>query len=663
MADSFIVAPSVQWTETDLTLATTSGLTQLAALVGEFAWGEAENPVRISSGETGLVSNFWKPTTTQYLDFLVMADFFRYSKSAMVCRALKPGALNAIPTTGDAMTVKNAQDLEDYAGNNEIFARYPGALGNNLNTYVMDSTDLATAKQDYADGFRSGLAYLYTLLNDKSDLTADETYHLFVFDETGALSGTTPTDYPDRVTLSITWPGDAQDGIYLGNQTGTSRILLQWPNALVAPTDDTELVTELVRQFNEEISSSKKRLNNIRAIRLTGTADIEVEFYTDMGTATWYASAGTAFTAVTATPVVITDYGSYLESFEHLSIIEGAKKFDGSTAYYVDYVNPNSSWIGCGPAFGTSVPTGFIQLRNGSDGAGDADYQSCYDILNVKTNQFLALIGQGQLLEYTQAAIDLSVSKRTSVTFVSPPAEFRSASRKTKMSVLRNWRNNELLRDNSYFFMDDNWGYVYDSYNNVYRWIPCCGGTAGLWFRSISNAGIGKSPAFYNRGKYLGYKKMAWSANDDERSEVYNELGINSIVTEKEGIILMGEKTGLSKKSAFSRLPTRGVFIEAEVNISDTAKYVLGENNDTFTQASFRLSVEPYLRKKKESGEILDYRVKCDETNNDAQVLVENKFVAGIWIKPQYVIDWVLLDFVALRPDMEFSELEGAYSA
>ena len=83
---------------------------------------------------------------------------------------------------------------------------------------------------------------------------------------------------------------------------------------------------------------------------------------------------------------------------------------------------------------------------------------------------------------------------------------------------------------------------------------------------------------------------MMWSVNDDERSELYNELGINSIVSEREGIILMGDKTGLSRKSAFSRINTRGVFIGLEISISDTAKYVLGENNDTFTQALFRNS-------------------------------------------------------------------------
>lgn len=661
MADSFIVAPSVQWTERDATLATTASLTQVASMVGEFAWGPAEQVVRISTGEDGLVANFWKPTKDFWLDFLVAADFFRYSKSAWLVRALKAGATNAVPTGASATLVKNSSELEDYAGDTEMFARYPGALGNNLNMFVMDSTLWATAKAEYTAGFRTGLAYLWALIEDKSALVVDETFNVFVFDDSGALSGSIATEWAGRKKLVVEWPA-AEDnpGLYLGTQSGSSRILLQWTGT-TPPANDAELAAALVAQF-KLIPENIKRLNNIRNFALNGTEDFEVEFYTDPASATWYSSAVGVLGAGTAvTAIAVQTYGTLIEKFEHMSLIEGAKKFDNSTSYYKDYVNTSSVYIGFGDLSSGALTTGYVELRNGSDGTGEANFQSGFDILNTKNYDFLAFIGQGQTLDKQQGAIDLSLSRRTSVTFVSPLPDVKSATRANRLNLIRDWRNTQLLRDNSYFFMDDNWGEVYDKYNNVRRFIPCCGGTAGLWFRSIAAAGIGKSPAFYNRGKYLGYTRMMWSVNDDERSELYNELGINSIVSEREGIILMGDKTGLSRKSAFSRINTRGVFIGLEISISDTAKYVLGENNDTFTQALFRNSVEPALRRKKESGEILDYRVKCDETNNTGQVLVENKFVAGIYIKPQYSISWVYLDFVALRPDMEFSELEGNY--
>lgn len=658
MADSFVVAPSVQWTERDATLATLSGVARDAACVGEFAWGPVEYPVRVTSGEDGVVQAFWKPTKDLYMDFLVLADFMRYSRSAWVVRVTKPGALNAI-VGSTPTTVKNIDELEAYVGAEALMARYPGSLGNNINVYVMGTTEHATAKAEYEAGFRNGLASLWPLITDKTALGANE-YNVFVFDISGALGGAAPSEAVDRKKLVIGWPtAEANPGLLLGTQSGSARITLQWVGS-TPPANDTELAQALVAQF-KNVPESTRRLNNIKNFAINGTKDFEVEFYTDPGAATWYASAAGTFLTNTVTTIAIDTYGSLIESWEHISTVEGAKKYDGSAAYYVDTINAGSRFIGCGSAFGTTPPTGIQELRGGSDGSGDANHQPGFDILNNKNYEFLAFIGSSKDVGSQQGGIDLNLSRRTSVGFFAPLQAFRDATRPNKMAVLRDWRNNQLFRDNSYFVMVDNWGEVYDKYNGVYRFIPCSGGTAGLWFRSIAAAGIGKSPAFYNRGKYLSYRRMAWTANDDERSELYNQLGINSIVSEKEGIILMGDKTGLSRTSAFSRINTRGIFIEMEVNISNTAKYVLGENNDTFTQASFRNSVEPYLRRKKTNGEILDYRVKADETNNTGQVIAENKFVAGIWVKPQYSVNWVFLDFVALRPDMEFSELEGQY--
>lgn len=658
MADSFVVAPSVQWTERDATLATLSGVARDAASVGEYAWGPVEYPVRVTGGEDGLVQAFWKPTKDIWMDFLVLADFMRYSSSSWVVRVAKPGAVNAIAGSTPT-TVKNIDELEAYTGSEAVMARYPGSLGNNINVFVMSSAEYDSAKAQYAAGFRNGLASLWPLLTDKSALGTGE-YNVFIFDVSGALGGVATADAIDRKKLVLGWPaGEDNPGIILGTQTGSARITLQWVGT-TPPATDEELAQALVSQF-KSIPESTRRLNNIKNFALNGTKDFEIEFYSDPGATVWYESAAGTFATQTVTTITIDTYGSLIEKWEHISTVEGAKKYDGSAAYYVDTINAGSRFIGCGPEFGSSTPTGVLELRNGSDGSGDANHQPGFDLLVNKNYEYLAFIGSSRDVASQQGAIDLNESRRTSVAFIAPLQAFKDATRPNKMEVLREWRNEQLLRDNSYFVMVDNWGEVYDKYNGIYRFIPCSGGTAGLWFRSIAAAGIGKSPAFYNRGKYQSYRRMSWTANEDERSELYNQLGINSIVSEKEGIILMGDKTGLSRTSAFSRINTRGIFIEMEVNISNTAKYVLGENNDTFTQAAFRNSVEPYLRRKKTNGEIIDYRVKADETNNTGQVIAENKFVAGIWVKPQYSINWVFLDFVALRPDMEFSELEGQY--
>lgn len=257
-----------------------------------------------------------------------------------------------------------------------------------------------------------------------------------------------------------------------------------------------------------------------------------------------------------------------------------------------------------------------------------------------------------------QAIIDLSTNRKDTVSFVSPLRDVVVGNRGREMDDVVAWRES-LVRDSSYFFMDDNWAYVYDKYNDKMRWIPACGGTAGLWARTIEIAGIYKSPAFHNRGKYNNYNRMAWSASSDERAVLYRNQ-INSIVTfSTEGIVLYGDKTGLTRPSAFDRINVRGLFIMAEQNIAAIAKYYLGENNDAFTRSLFSNAVRPYIRQLANMGAIYDGKVKCDEDNNPAEVIAANQMVAGIWLKPEYSINWVYLDFAAVRPDMEFSEIES----
>ena len=292
MADSFVVAPSVQWTERDATLATLSGVARDAASVGEYAWGPVEYPVRVTGGEDGLVQAFWKPTKDIWMDFLVLADFMRYSSSSWVVRVAKPGAVNAIAGSTPT-TVKNIDELEAYTGSEAVMARYPGSLGNNINVFVMSSAEYDSAKAQYAAGFRNGLASLWPLLTDKSALGTDE-YNVFIFDVSGALGGVATADAIDRKKLVLGWPaGEDNPGIILGTQTGSARITLQWVGT-TPPANDAELAQALVSQF-KSIPESTRRLNNIKNFALNGTKDFEIEFYSDPGAAVWYESAAGTF--------------------------------------------------------------------------------------------------------------------------------------------------------------------------------------------------------------------------------------------------------------------------------------------------------------------------------------------------------------------------------
>jgi len=115
----------------------------------------------------------------------------------------------------------------------------------------------------------------------------------------------------------------------------------------------------------------------------------------------------------------------------------------------------------------------------------------------------------------------------------------------------------------------------------------------------------------------------------------------------------------LAKPSAFDRINVRRLFIVLEKAISTAAKFTLFEFNDDFTRAQFRNLVEPFLRDVQGRRGITDYRVVCDSTNNTGEVIDRNEFVGDIYVKPNRSINFIQLNFVAVRSGVEFSEVVG----
>ena len=127
-----------------------------------------------------------------------------------------------------------------------------------------------------------------------------------------------------------------------------------------------------------------------------------------------------------------------------------------------------------------------------------------------------------------------------------------------------------------------------------------------------------------------------------------------------QGTVLFGDKTALSSPSAFDRINVRRLFITLEKAISTAAKAQLFEFNDSFTRASFRAAVEPFLRDVKNRRGLVDFSVVCDETNNTDAVQDRNEFVCSIFLKPTKSINYITLNFVAAKSGVQFEEIYGA---
>lgn len=371
--------------------------------------------------------------------------------------------------------------------------------------------------------------------------------------------------------------------------------------------------------------------------------------------------------------------GTVLERFAFVSKASDAKLPDGTSNYYKNVVNTKSKYLwwmdhtvniagtsnwgseAAGIVFANTTNTNNVtaSLVGGvsADEPTSGNLQSAFAIFANDELYDISLIPLGAVDGSTATYVINNVAevRKDVVVFVSPEQSDvvdNSGDEAVDVTAFR-----DTLPSSSYAVMDSGWKYQYDRYNDVYRYVPLNGDTAGLAVRTDFVADPWFSPAGFNRGQIKNVVKLPYSPRKTDRDTLYKK-GVNPVVTfPGNGTVLYGDKTLLAKPSAFDRINVRRLFIVLEKSIATAAKFQLFEFNDAFTRAQFRNLVEPFLREVQGRRGITDFKVVCDETNNTPEVIDRNEFVADIYIKPARSINFIQLNFVATRTGISFEEV------
>jgi hypothetical protein len=378
--------------------------------------------------------------------------------------------------------------------------------------------------------------------------------------------------------------------------------------------------------------------------------------------------------------------GKVLEIFEGLSFATNAKTTDGANNYIGDVLNDRSRYV-----FASDIETLVLQTANttitsatvpftykanakfeytlshGDDGAvNDSDVVVALDLFgDAETVDISFLFAQnfaeGDQVPVDEAVLSISYSRKDVIGFVSAPLSLATSNISDSPSVKAGLVIAKFAEytSTSYAVFDSTPVQTYNKYADRYIWIPACGHMAGLCANADAVADPWFSPGGYTRGQLRGVSKLAFNPAVAFRDELY-KARVNPIVSfPGQGIVLYGDKTALSKPSAFDRINVRRLFIVLEKAIATFSKFQLFELNDEFTRSAFRAAVEPYLRNVQARRGITDFRVICDTSNNTGDVIDGNRFVADIYIKPSRSINFITLNFIATRSGVEFKELVG----
>ena len=414
--------------------------------------------------------------------------------------------------------------------------------------------------------------------------------------------------------------------------------------------------------------------------------------------------------------------GTILEKHLNLSKASDAEFSVGSPSYWNRYLESNSEYIFAGSGTNQTLVTtgfdgtGFATFTDGgwNQNAEDADgpniFSACGPLdltLSQGTNyggktgiepgaldsglddlitgyglfeneseidvDFL-LMGSGKYGETSTRAlatklIAVAEARKDAVAFISPyrGAILTDTSDDTAVTVksVEDATTNIIdffnpITSSSYGIFDSGYKYMYDRFNDVFRYVPLNGDIAGTCARNDINNFPWFSPAGTSRGTILNAVKLAYNPGKIQRDRLYSSRVNPVIFSPGSGIILFGDKTGFAKSSAFDRINVRRLFIFLEDAIAAAARDQLFEFNDEITRANFVNIVEPFLRDVQAKRGIQDFIVICDETNNTAAIIDSNEFVADIYIKPARSINFIGLNFIATRTGVAFEEVIGS---
>jgi len=639
----FQVSPGVNVSEVDLSTVVPAVSTTEGAIAGVFKWGPAKSRVLVDSEET-LVARFGKPNGSLNPEtFFTAANFLAYGNKLYVSRVIDSAAKNAVSNgSSAAVLVENDDKIANVTitSNDDFIAKYPGALGNSLQVNVCKAADeysvalgatISVSAGSNAISFSANVEALGTaqagdLLKFGNTTTGSHTLEIATI-ATGGLTGTFKTKYTgsrDITTLSPTKLWKYHD--------------------LVGGAPGTSVYTESKGGVGDEI----------HVVVVDEDGDI----------------SGTK--------------GTVLEVFDAVSRATDAKTESGESNYWIDVIERQSQWIYAKGAYNlaanvtgasSTALTGKLadidSLKLGVDSAAEgsislADVADGYDLFKSAEDIDISLVLQGKAIGGSNGAglaryiVDnICESRKDCVLFASPEKGDVVDNIGSELDDIKTFRND--ITNSSYAFLDSGYKYQYDKYDDVYRYIPLNGDIAGLAVRSDELRDAWFSPAGYNRGGIKNLVKLAFNPKKAERDGLY-QSDINPVVTfPGQGTILFGDKTLLGKPSAFDRINVRRLFIVLEKAISTASKFSLFEFNDGFTRSQFKNLVEPFLRDIQGRRGIVDFRVVCDETNNTGEVIDRNEFIGDIYVKPSRSINFIQLNFVAVRSGVEFSEVVGQF--
>jgi phage tail sheath protein FI len=595
---AFQVSPGINITEKDLTTVVPNVSTNIGAVAGAYQWGPVLERTSVIS-ENDFVEKFGKPNTATQEHWWCAANFLAYSNNLIVSRVVGAAAKNAqvgdVDDGGTAVIIKNVTHYDSQAAT------------------LAGGTSLFVAK--YPGELGNSLNVRCIDSNAWSDSTATA--------GAGADGSSANLNAVWKANFD-TAPGTSADVLAAGGSNDECHVLV---------IDESGLWTGVPGEILERFAYVSKASD---AKRSDGSSNYIGDVLRNESKYVWLGRAVELTSLSTdASPAVHAGTAKAGAAF---------KTFSSATA-------------------AQGVVGGKLTLGESADAPTTGELQAGYTLFgDAETSDVTLLIGtpgsSGTEVTTSAHIISIAAARKDCMAFVSPAKDSVVHSGTDQISDITG-NKTTMSQSNSYGAMDSAWKYQYDRYQDKFIYVPMCADVAGLCAKVDYTHDAWWSPAGITRGAVKNIVKLSWEPTKADRDSLY-KIGVNPFITQTgSGVVLWGDKTMQTAPTAFDHINVRRLFIVLEKAISNAAKSMLFEFNDEFTRSQFVNMVEPFLREVQGRRGITDFKVVCDGSNNTGEVVDANNFVGDIYVKPSRSINYIQLNFIAARTDVNFTEIGG----
>lgn len=661
------------------TSATTQAVTG-AGFVGGYAWGPIEQAVTITNLDNYAIT-FGKPVSSNKVSFLTGASYLDYSDNMRVVRVAGTGSKNA--TSVDYDYAKFV--LTNVLGTIEVASKFVNAseiegtvvsYDENTNVLTVKGCTGTFAISDVLTFGNNATATILSISSPQySKITVKNVVGTFVVEETISNTGDTASGIiksidDNVITFTVTKGTFTVDDAIAGSTSNASATVAKEQEYF--DTGDCGVLIKNLEAFENTAVLYKF------AARYAGEYgnSIIISIANTQTFATWeYRTLFDGEPGENEIHLVVVDKdgifynsfaGNILSRYSYLSLIPGAKDEQGQEIYYRKVINNQDGYIYVGST--ELDPIDFIDPIKLEGGVyvepADADLISGYNLFSDQESETsLYVFGANYSTTVINSIISM-IDKRQDLMGIFSPSTLslmQHVDINDTVEAIVNWGNSVTMSNR--VFLDSNWMYYYNQFDNEYVWIPMAGATAGINSRCDTMYNPWDSPMGFTRGTYNNVYQLAWQPDKEARIAIYAR-SINPIyVSNQAGVVLMGDRTHVIKQSYFRQMAARKTLIIIERGAVAYLMFYLGENNNRQTRQLVTSNLSSWLRGLGAAGAFRLAQVICNESNNTQQVIDEQKMRVLIRLLMQSSINTIELQVAVVNNVAVFTEnvIQGVF--